>query len=86
MKTKLQEVYCTFRDMYGVMHHSWDMTHDMRRYPVTWDRDFHLFHEYEVWKALLPIFKQHGVAYYLGIEDFVKSYGNWLRRKYVKTT
>lgn len=86
MKTKLQEVYCTFRDMYGVMHHSWDITHDMHRYPVTWDRDFHLFHEYEVWKALLPIFKQYGVAYYLGIEDFVKSYGNWLYRKYAKTT
>lgn len=85
-RQNLQEVYCTFRDMYGVMHHSWDMTHDINRYPVIWDNDFDLFHEYEVWKALLPIFKQHDVAYYLGIDDFVKNYGAWLRRKYAKTT
>lgn len=90
MKTKLQEVYCTFRDMYGIMHLSWDMTHDINRYPVgvgiLWNKDYDIFQEYEVWKALLPIFKQHDIAYYLGIDDFVKNYGNWLRRKYAKTT
>lgn len=86
MKAKLQQVYVTFKEMYGVSFRSWDMTHDVARYPVIWEGDFELFHEYQLWKSLIPIFKQHDVAYYQGIDDFVKNYGNWLRRKYVKTT
>lgn len=84
MKAKLQQVYATFKEMYGVSFHSWDMTHDIARYPVIWEGDFGLFQEYQLWKSLIPIFKQHGVAYYQGIDDFVKHYGHWLYDKYNK--
>ena len=82
MKAKLNQVYHAFKDMYGISSEGWDMVHLPSSYikSAMWCREnmSELTEEYEVWKALLPIFKQHGVAYYLRIDDFVEEFGKWL--------
>lgn len=84
MKVKLNQVYCAFMDMYGIESVGWDMVHLPSSYirSAMWCEDNMpaLTEEYLVWKSLLPIFKQHGVAYYLRIDEFVEEFGKWLSR------
>lgn len=85
MQERLIEVYNTFKDLYGIMHHSWDMTHDTTKYICKWgSTDFGIYEdyyeEYNVWNSLIPVFKQHNIPYYQGIDDFVQTYRQWLER------
>lgn len=84
MKEILEALYQELKTKKGIGGLNWDDSHNpsktMRSY--VWCKaniEDHILDDYDLWKGLVQLFKDYGVAYYMGIDTFLEEFGKFYR-------
>ena len=76
-KQAIEEEYEQLTKLYGLNSHCWDMLHThYSPYAFCPANRKSFISEYLVWENFVERAKKYDVAYYCGIDDFLKEYKN----------
>ena len=77
LKQEIKEEYELLKKFYGLSSHCWDMLHThYSHYAFCPANRKSFISEYLAWEDFVERAKKYDVAYYCGIDDFLKEYKN----------